>query len=96
MPTYQADERFWREWRRLPREHRAAFRRARDRFVAGLESGSLDPSLRVKRIQSTRKVWELTWAGDGRATFEYGSEQRPGQTHVIWRRIGTHDILKEP
>jgi hypothetical protein len=34
--------------------------------------------------------WEMTWAPDGRATLEYGTERRPGEPHVIWRRIGTH------
>ncbi len=32
----------------------------------------------------------------GRATFKYGTEVRPGTPHVIWRRIGTHDILTGP
>lgn len=43
-----------------------------------------------------RGVYELTWAPDGRATFEYGPEQRPGEPHIIWRRTGTHEILKAP
>jgi hypothetical protein len=38
----------------------------------------------------------MTWADDGRATFEYGSEQLLGETHIIWRRIGGHEILKNP
>jgi hypothetical protein len=38
----------------------------------------------------------MTWAADGRATFEYGQEIRPGEPHIIWRRIGTHDIFRQP
>ncbi len=38
----------------------------------------------------------MTWAPNGRATFQYGDEATPGETHVIWRRIGTHDILGQP
>jgi anaerobic glycerol-3-phosphate dehydrogenase len=41
-------------------------------------------------------IWELTWAADGRATWQYGPEQRPGEPHVIWRRIGGHEIFKRP
>jgi len=41
-------------------------------------------------------VWELTFAPDGRATFEYGDEVRPGDAHVIWRRIGDHSIFADP
>ena len=61
------------------------------------EGGPLHASLRVKRVQGARRgVRELTWAPDGRATFEYGPETRPGEPHVIWRRIGDHSILKQP
>ncbi|TDQ53002.1 hypothetical protein [Actinorugispora endophytica] len=35
----------------------------------------------------------MTWAPDGRATWEYGDEQRSGTPHVIWRRVGTHAIF---
>jgi hypothetical protein len=52
------------------------------------------PSLRIKRVRSAPPgVFEMTWAPDGRATFEFGSEVRPGQAHVAWRRIGKHDVL---
>ena len=54
------------------------------------------PRLRVKRVQGHPRVWEMTWAPDGRATFEYGEEVRPGETHVIWRRIGTHSVFRRP
>ena len=54
------------------------------------------PTLRVHRVQGHEGVWELTWAPDGRATFSYGSEVRPGEPHLIWRRIGDHSILRDP
>jgi hypothetical protein len=41
-------------------------------------------------------VWEMTWAPDGRATFAYGPEVLAGQLHIVWRRIGTHDIFRRP
>ena len=50
----------------------------------------------MKRVQGTDDVWELTWAPDGRATFEYGKEVLPGKRHVAWRRIGTRAILDTP
>ncbi len=53
-------------------------------FVPGLKAQQFHPRLRVKRVQATPKVWEMTWARDGRATFEYGDEQLPGEPHVIW------------
>ncbi len=39
---------------------------------------------------------EMTFAPDGRATWEFGAEVKVGQVHVIWRRIGTHDIFRAP
>ena len=51
---------------------------------------------RVHRVQGHDGVWELTWAPDGRATFSYGPEVRPGEPHVMWRRIGDHSILSDP
>ncbi|MEU2179837.1 hypothetical protein [Streptomyces thermolilacinus] len=41
-------------------------------------------------------VFELTWDGNGRATWSYGEEIVRGERHIIWRRIGTHDILAGP
>jgi hypothetical protein len=32
----------------------------------------------------------MTWACDGRATFQYGDEIQTGKPHVIWWRVGTH------
>lgn len=53
-------------------------------------------SLRVKKMAGYDDVWEFTWAPDGRATFEYGPSVKDGHPHVVWRRIGTHDIFKCP
>jgi hypothetical protein len=49
----------------------------------------------VKRIQGTDDIFEMTWAPDGRATFEYGTPEGSG-AHVIWRRIGRHDVFRRP
>jgi hypothetical protein len=96
LPTHDEFERFLREYERLTADQRAAFRAAVKLFVEGLTARRFDPSLRVKRVKGQRGVWELTWAPDGRATFEYGEEQRPGDAHIIWRRIGSHAIFRQP
>jgi hypothetical protein len=38
----------------------------------------------------------MTFAPNGRATWQYGLEIRPDEPHVIWRRIGTHEIFRNP
>ncbi|MDQ3630462.1 MAG: hypothetical protein M3417_04130 [Actinomycetota bacterium] len=96
MPTYARTARFRREFRRLDPAQQRAFLAMVERFVNGLARGQFDPTLRVKRVQGTHDVWEISWAPDGRATFSYGPEVRPGEPHVIWRRVGTHRVLDEP
>jgi len=96
LPTFEPLARFLRDYARLTDAQVQAWIRARGRFAAGLQAGRLDPALRVKRVQGHRGVWEITWAPDGRATFHYGEQIRPGDPHVVWRRIGTHEIFKRP
>lgn len=54
------------------------------------------PSAGQSASKGHRGVWEISWAYDGRATFEYGPEVEPGNAHIVWRRIGTHAILRRP
>ena len=98
MPTFERLPRFDREFRRISRELQRAFLAMLPLFIAALRERppSFPPALRVKRVQGTEGAWEITFAPDGRATFTYGDPVRPGEAHVIWRRIGHHDILGEP
>jgi len=53
--------------------------------------------LRVKPVHGAPGVWEMTWsfAGpDGRATFQFVSIG--GKLAVRWRRIGGHEIVRDP
>jgi hypothetical protein len=95
MPTYDVLASFWRDWRGLTPQQQRTFGRTVAGFIADLRAGTFRPALRVKRVQGYPGVWEMTWAADGRATFEYGEEIQ-GEPHVIWRRIGTHDIFRRP
>ncbi len=95
MPTYDVLASFWRDWRSLTPQQQRAFRRVVEQFIADLPGGTFRPALRVKRVQGSPGVWEMTWAADGRATFEYGDEIH-GEPHIVWRRVGTHDIFRRP
>ena len=97
-PTYEVSARVLRELRKLPLEQRRAFLAARDEFVSALQQSppEFPPRLRIKRVQGTDDVWELTFAPDGRATFRYGLQVRPGESHIVWLRVGTHAVLDQP
>jgi hypothetical protein len=98
LPTFERGARFDREFRRLSRELQRAFLVALPAFIDALRSkpARFPPRLRVKRVEGSSGVWEMTFAADGRATFAYGQEVVPGEPHVIWRRIGDHSIFGEP
>jgi hypothetical protein len=59
MPTYARTARFRREFRRLDPARQRAFLAMVERFVNSLARGQFDPTLRVKRVQGTRDVWEI-------------------------------------
>jgi len=75
MPTREVLASLWRDWDRLTPQQQRAFREALAQFIADVADGgqSFHPRLRVKRVQGHPGVWEMTWAPDGRATFEYGT-----------------------
>ncbi len=97
MPTHSERQSFWEDWRHLTAEQREQFQKARRKLVHDLKQGQgIRAGLRVKRVQKVSGVYEITWAPDGRATFEFGNEIKSGEPHVIWRHIGSHDILENP
>lgn len=96
-PTYELPSGFAREFARMPRERRRAFQAAVEKLVEALREGREPPnSLRVKRVQGTKDIWEMSYSGDGRATFRYGVEVKPGETHIEWLRVGGHEIFSRP
>ncbi len=97
MPTYAWLARFRADFERLTPTQQSAFLAAVQQFVDDLRQGrAFRKGLRVKGIQGATGIFEMTWAADGRATFEYGDVVTEGEPHVVWRRIGTHAIFKQP
>jgi hypothetical protein len=95
MPSHERTRRFERDWKVLPEIDRDHSLTAFRRFDADLATGCFRGGLRVKRVEGTDSIYEMTWAPDGRATFEYGSPQGKG-ADVMWRRIGRHDVFRRP
>ncbi|MGH3137978.1 MAG: hypothetical protein ACRDPV_15950 [Gaiellaceae bacterium] len=97
MPTRDIADSFRQDWGRLTPEQQRAFRIAVAKFIGDLRARrAFRSSLRVKGVRTEQGVLEMTWAPDGRATFSYGQSVVEGEPHIIWRRIGTHEILREP
>lgn len=97
MPTYEGDPRFWRDWQGLTVAQRRRFLAAVRQMVRDIRAGQrFHPRPRVKAFQGQPGMYEMSWVGDGRALFRYGTSPRAGDTHIIWLRVGTHDIFKNP
>jgi len=101
---YETTPAFDNDLRRLKPEHLQAFREVvRTKFAPASEAYAVDParpwpaSLRVKPVQSTRGILEMTWSfasPDGRATFELVTVD--GELRCRWRRIGDHGVFLAP
>ena len=81
---YQFSRRFKKEYNNLPKKIQKAF----DEKLSLFLKKTSHPSLRVKRIQGTKNRWEGSITMKYRFTFEFL------ETIVLFRAIGTHDILK--
>jgi hypothetical protein len=82
----------------LSAERQLRFRQAVKAMVSDLRGGRpFRKSLRVRPLGGHPGIYEMTWEmPSGRATFEYGSAIIPGERHIIWRRIGGHEIFVNP
>jgi hypothetical protein len=96
VPTFAWFARFGADFAALSADQQTAFLAAGAQFVADLSAGAFRSSLRVKDLQGAAGVFEMSWAADGRATFQFGREVTPGEPHVIWRRVGTHEVFRTP
>ena len=96
MPTHEENDRFLAEYARLDPGQQVAFKRAVRKLVHDLRTGRIRKGLRVKPFRRLPGTWEMTWASNGRALFRYGGPVHPGDPHVVWLRIGGHEIFDEP
>ena len=79
----QFSKRFRKEYRKLPPEIQKAF----NDKLSYLINDRSHPSLRIKRIEGTKDKWEGSVSMKYRFTFEIQEKT------IIFRAIGTHDIL---
>jgi mRNA-degrading endonuclease RelE of RelBE toxin-antitoxin system len=83
IESYRFSKQFKKGYNNLPKEIQKAF----DQKLALFLNDTAHPSLRVKRIQGTKHRWEGSVTKHYRFTFEFIENK------VLFRTIGTHDIL---
>jgi hypothetical protein len=96
VPTFAWTARFRREFDALTPAQQQLFLLAVRKLVQDLRSGSLRSGLRVRPFRGRPNLFEITWAPDGRALFSYGASVHPGEVHIVWERIGGHEIFDNP
>ena len=79
-------ERFKKDFNHLPRHIQEKVPRVLERFVRHPRH----PSLHAKKMEGIRDIWELRVTESYRVTFQRVQEG------VLLRRIGTHDVLRQP
>ncbi len=85
IESFQFSNRFKKEFKKLPQNIQKSFYEK----LSLLLQNVLHPSLRVKRIQGTKDRWEGSVTMKYRFTFELNEDT------IIFRAIGTHDILNK-
>ena len=79
-------ERFKKDFKRLPREIQDKLPTVLERFV----SNRRHPALHVKKMEGVRDIWEMRVTETYRITFQFVAEG------IFLRRVGTHDVLRQP
>jgi mRNA-degrading endonuclease RelE of RelBE toxin-antitoxin system len=85
ITRYAFSRRFQKEYKSLPGDIQEAFEKKLSLFLDNF----YHPSLRVKKIAGTADRWEGSVTMNYRFTFQMEAER------LLFRRIGTHDILKK-
>ena len=83
IERYRFSKRFKKEYNNLPKEIQRAFDKKLSLFI----EDATHSCLRVKQIQGTKQRWEGSVTKNYRFTFEFI------ENTVLFRTIGTHDIL---
>lgn len=77
---------FDRDYASLPRDIQKRF----DEKIVLFVSNFFHPSLRVKKMEDSRDIWE------GRLTIHYRFTFSRQGNSIVLRRVGTHDVLRNP
>lgn len=85
--TFDTSEPFRKDFRKLPKEVQNLFE---EKMKLAVSSQLTHPSLRIKKIKGHPFIWE------GSITMNYRFTFHKTATGLYLRRIGTHDMLRNP
>lgn len=101
---FESTAKFDREYKKLSIQERALFKSVLAIFIETCRHYEQHPkafiwpaSLRFEKLVGYDQLYAITWSfkqPDGRATFSL--DTREDEVWVLWRRVGRHDIYKEP
>lgn len=77
-------DKFKREYKKLPNNIKESFKKQFTKFIEH-PYAEFHPSLRIKRIQGTGNIFEMTITMDIRVTWQYID------SGILLRNIGKHD-----
>lgn len=83
----QRSDHFKKCFKKLPKEIQKLFE---EKIRLLIESNFSHPSLRIKKMKGTAKIWEGSITMNYRFTFELI------EGGIFLRKIGTHNILQNP
>ncbi|MGH9040780.1 MAG: hypothetical protein ACRDZ3_11180 [Acidimicrobiia bacterium] len=107
---YQRTDSFVADYKRLTKREQKRFKEAGAEFKDACDANvarqqPFPQRLRVKQVQGAPGIFEMTWSfsgPDGRATFEWTQVEvrEAGRVRkepaVLWRRVGGHEVFKNP
>ncbi|MDA3894602.1 MAG: hypothetical protein PF482_00490 [Desulfobacteraceae bacterium] len=83
IDAYRFSKPFKKQYKALPKKIQQAFNEKLELLLNDM----LHPSLRIKKIQGTKNKWE------GSVTMKYRFTFHFEENTVVFRAIGTHDML---
>lgn len=85
IKNFRFSKRFKKDYQKCPSHIQKSFDAKPPLFLKNPEH----PSFRIKKMQAMHEIWEGSITMQFRFTFQYKEEV------LIFRRIGTHGILKK-
>lgn len=87
---YRATDTFWKSYKRLDNEEKEI---ADEKFALFIKNPR-HPSLRTKRMQGKRNIWEGHVSESIVFTWRYTTDEATGEAIIETLNIGSHDIYK--